>query len=274
MPKGFHRFLGGSSGVNGTLCIRGSRADYDAWDIEGWSGEEMFRYMSKVRGGGHHRAVVEQGKNRNCCPELNDPQAETFHSKPWFKADETAHGYSGPLMTAPHDPAPISERVLESYQSKGLPFKPDMFSSGEGPYGCGHVVRTSHKGIRTTAADYIDEVKTSSNLDVKINVYVDKVILEETSGSMRAVGVELQNFAGDKHCVNARKEVVLTAGAYGSPATLIRSGIGDRREIEKHDIRSRVEVPGVGKNLMDHLVSPVYPGHRYFQYFILNPNRS
>lgn len=46
--KGWNRFLGGSSGVNGTLCIRGSRADYDAWDIEGWSGEEMFRYMSKV----------------------------------------------------------------------------------------------------------------------------------------------------------------------------------------------------------------------------------
>lgn len=52
MLKGFHRFLGGSSGVNGTLCIRGSRADYDAWDIEGWSGEEMFRYMSKVRRAG------------------------------------------------------------------------------------------------------------------------------------------------------------------------------------------------------------------------------
>ena len=46
--KGWNRFLGGSSGVNGTLCIRGSRADYDAWDVEGWSGEEMFRYMSKV----------------------------------------------------------------------------------------------------------------------------------------------------------------------------------------------------------------------------------
>lgn len=162
-------------------------------------------------------------------------------------------------MTAPHDPAPISERVLESYRSKGLPFKPDMFSSGEGPYGCGHVVRTTHKGIRTTAADYIDEGNPSSNLGVKTNVYVDKVILEETSGIMRAVGVELQDSAGDKYSVKARKEVVLTAGAYGSPAILLRSGIGDRREIEKHDITSRVDVPGVGKNLMDHLVSPVYP---------------
>ena len=161
-------------------------------------------------------------------------------------------------MTAPHDSAPISERVLDSYRSKGLSFKPDMFSSGEGAHGCGHAVRTSHKGVRTTAADYIDDGNTSSNLDVKTNVYVDKVILEDTLGSIRAVGVELQDSTGDKYSVKARKEVALTAGAYGSPAILLRSGIGDRREIEKHDITSRVDIPGVGKNLMDHLVSPVY----------------
>ena len=46
--ESFHRFLGGTSGCNGTLCIRGSRQDYDKWDLKGWSGEEMYRYMSKV----------------------------------------------------------------------------------------------------------------------------------------------------------------------------------------------------------------------------------
>ena len=172
-------------------------------------------------------------------------------------------------MTAPHDPAPISDRVLESYRSKGLPFKPDMFSSGEGAFGCGHAVRTSHKGIRTTAADYIEEKNTSSNLDVKTNVYVDKVILEDTSEGTRAVGVELQDSTGDKYSVKSRREVVLTAGAYGSPAILLRSGIGDRHETEKHDIMSRVDVPGVGKNLMDHLVSPVYPEHWDFKFLTL-----
>lgn len=144
-----------------------------------------------------------------------------------------------------------------------------MFSNGEGAHGCGHVIRTSHKGIRSTAADYIGERITSNNLDVKTKVYVDKVILEDTSGSMRAVGVELQDSTGDKYSVKARREVILAAGSFGSPAILLRSGIGDRPELEKQDITSRVDVPGVGKNLMDHLVSPVYPSHRDFNTLVL-----
>jgi len=70
------KFLGGSSGVNGTLCIRGTRQDYDDWNMPGWSGEEVFSYMKK---------------------------AENFHGKKWFQSDEEAHGKEGLLDIEPHD---------------------------------------------------------------------------------------------------------------------------------------------------------------------------
>lgn len=70
------KFLGGSSGVNGTLCIRGTKADYDDWDMQGWGGEEVWGYMKK---------------------------AENFHGKEWFKEDEETHGHDGLLDIEPHD---------------------------------------------------------------------------------------------------------------------------------------------------------------------------
>ena len=130
-----------------------------------------------------------------------------------------------------------------------------MFTSGESPHGCGHAVRSIYQGVRSTAADYITKDNTRSNTDIMTNVYVDKVILEDTSDGIRAVGVDLQDSSGEKSSVKARKEVIVTAGVYGSPTILLRSGIGDKHEVEHHGFQSRVELPGVGKNLMDHLVS-------------------
>ncbi|KAF7888078.1 uncharacterized protein EAF02_002619 [Botrytis sinoallii] len=203
------KFLGGSSGYNGTLAIRGNRQDYDNWGLERWSGDEMFKYMSK---------------------------AEAFRNKSWFDAEKDAHGYNGPIVTSPHDPAPISNLVLESYQSMGLPLIPDMFSTGKSAHGCGHAVRTVSQGTRTMSTDYI----TSST--------------ENSAGALRANGVFLQDTTGQKSFVKARKEFIISAGTYGSPAILLRSGIGAKQEVEKLGIQSQVDLPGVAKNLMDHLV--------------------
>ncbi|PQE33176.1 GMC oxidoreductase protein [Rutstroemia sp. NJR-2017a WRK4] len=222
------KFLGGSSGCNGTLVIRGNRQDYDSWGLEGWGGDELFRYMSK---------------------------AESFRNKSWFKAEEAAHGYDGPLVTSPHDPAPISSLVLESYQSVGLPFILDMFSTGESAHGCGHVVRTSYQGTRTLAADYITDSAKKAGISIKTKTYIDRISLElDSTGAMRASGVFLQDTTGQKTYVKARKEIIISAGTYGSPAILLRSGIGSKQEVEKLGIKSQVDLPGVGKNLMDHLV--------------------
>ncbi|KAF7943756.1 uncharacterized protein EAE97_005826 [Botrytis byssoidea] len=221
-------FLGGSSGCNGTLVIRGNRQDYDNWGLEGWSGDGMFKYMSK---------------------------AETVRNKSWFDAEKDAHGYGGPIITSPHDPAPISKLVLESYQSMGLPLIPDMFSTGKSAHGCGHAVRTVSQGTRTMATDYITSSMKISGISIKTNIYIDRISLEtDTAGALRANGVFLQDITGKKSFVKAHKEVIISAGTYGSPAILLRSGIGSKQEVEKLGIQSQVDLPGGGKISMDHLV--------------------
>ncbi|PMD15473.1 GMC oxidoreductase [Hyaloscypha hepaticicola] len=230
------RFLGGSSGVNGTLCIRGTKQDYDDWNIPGWSGEEVFGYMKK---------------------------AENFHTKKWFQQDEASHGYNGLLDNEPHDLAPISDLVMESFQSQGLPLHPDMFSTGESPHGCGHVPRTVYKGDRTTAANYL--LSKGPNLSIKTETIVDKVILGGEGSNLRAAGVKILEKDGRARDLKANKEVIVSGGAYCSPTILLRSGIGGKAQLTAHGIDCKVDLPGVGKNLMDHLIVFIF-------YSITKPN--
>lgn len=228
------RFLGGSSGVNGTLCIRGTKQDYDDWGMDEWTGDKMWEYMKK---------------------------AETFHEKDWHEADKSVHGTDGPLHIAPHDLAPISERVKESMIDQGLPYHPDMFSTGESPHGCGDVPRTVHQGIRTTAADFVTKNYKRDNITIKTEVTVDKLLFSEETGELTASGVAAIAKDCKKSEYKARKEVLVTAGAYCSPPILMRSGIGPKEQLEKHGIECLVDLPGVGKNLMDHVVRFVTAGY-------------
>ena len=86
---------------------------------------------------------------------------------------------------------------------------------------------------------------------------MDKIKLENLGGTLRATGVDVVSDSGAKTTFTARKEVVVSGGAYCSPAILLRSGIGSRADVEKLGIPSHVDLPGVGKNLMDHLVSAI-----------------
>ncbi|PLB43315.1 choline dehydrogenase [Aspergillus steynii IBT 23096] len=214
------KFLGGSSGCNATLCVRGIKQDYDDWGVEGWSGEEMFEYMKK---------------------------AETFHGKPWFKASPDTHGNSGPLHTEPHDFAPISTLMKESCISKGPPFIDDLFATGEAPEGCGHVVRTVHKGIRTTAADYLQSGHIRGSITLETNAVVDRILITESyDGSYTATGVvyvDAQTHAPST--VRASREVVIAAGSFCSPAVLMRSGIGPRDDLASHGIDCIMDLPGI-----------------------------
>lgn len=183
---------------------------------------------------------------------------ESFQNKPWFEADEDAHGKNGPLLTAPHDPTPISNRVLESFQSSGLELKPDMFSTGESSSGCGHAVRSIYKGVRTTSVDYLGSAGSQDGIDILTSLYVDKVIFDSSKSEgegLRAVGVQVTDSKSNTTIFSARKEIILTAGTYGSPAILLRSGIGPTAGLSQYGIKTVVDLPGVGKNLMDHLVS-------------------
>ncbi|KAF4201649.1 hypothetical protein CNMCM8927_001292 [Aspergillus lentulus] len=221
------RFLGGCSGCNGTLCVRGSPQDYDDWGLEGWSGKEMFAAMRK---------------------------SETFHPKTWHQGDVNSHGYSGPLHTEPHDLAPIASLLLDSFVSQGLPLHHDMFSTGEVPHGCGHVPRTVHKGIRSTSADFITKEYHRENITILTDTTVDRVILKQRADGLWATGAVGVSSDGMSQSFNARREVIVSGGAYCSPAVLMRSGIGARQELNNCGIPCNVDLPGVGKNLMDHLI--------------------
>lgn len=181
-------------------------------------------------------------------------QAERFHEKDWFKADIKNHGYDGPIATEPHDLAPISTRILESMQSSGLPFEPDMFTTGELAHGCGHAPRTVGKGFRSTAAAYLTKENLRSNVTIMKNALIDKIKIEKHGGTFKASGVEVLKADRSLATILATKEILLSAGAYGSPAILLRSGIGSKDEVTKHGIEHYVNLPGVGKNLQDHLV--------------------
>lgn len=101
------RFLGGCSALNGTVIVRGAKADYDRiadMGNPGWSWDEMLPYFKA---------------------------SETFHPAAFHQADLTAHGMDGPIHTEPHPLAPVSEKILESFIDRGFEYKPDMFVQGE-----------------------------------------------------------------------------------------------------------------------------------------------
>ncbi|PWY80106.1 GMC oxidoreductase [Aspergillus eucalypticola CBS 122712] len=220
------KFLGGCSGCNGTVCIRGSKQDYDDWGLDGWSGKEFFKYMQK---------------------------AETFHTKPWFKASDQHHGNSGPLHVEPHDLAPISERVMDSFVSQGLPLDPDMFTTGDTPHGCGHVPRSVYNGIRTTSGDFVTNGYHRNNVTIMTNTTVDKILFKKTPSGPKAGGVSVVTANGPR-ALHAKREIIISSGSYCSPTILMRSGLGPKEELQKHNIECLVNLPGVGKNLMDHLI--------------------
>ena len=183
------------------------------------------------------------------------PQAENFHSTPWFEADKILHGSDGPLHIAPHEPCGISNLILEAYQEKDFPLIPDVFTTGESPHACGHALRTIYGGVRSISADYLTNRKSKGRLSIATDVYVDTVVLDEKEGCKRVSAVQLRDIAGKIVVIDVQKEAILCGGAYGSPAILIRSGIGPKAEVQKLGIQCQIDCPGVGKNLMDHPVS-------------------
>ena len=223
------------------------RQDYDDWDIDGWTGDEMFQYMSKVC----RLPVLTSQTNRSL-------QAELFIPKPGSDARSEDHGSEGPLQTTSHDPMPISDAVLRSFQSMSLPLVPDLFSTGLTPNGSGHVLRsiTIANRCSSSAAYFLKDDRLKGDLVIMPNTLVEKIEIAGSNGILRAVGVKVK---GSDRPIYAREEIILSAGVYGSPAVLLRSGIGPASEAERHGVHSKIHLPGVGQNLMDHMMaSPMY----------------
>ncbi|MEM9191013.1 MAG: GMC family oxidoreductase N-terminal domain-containing protein [Myxococcota bacterium] len=220
MPRG--KVLGGSSSINAMIYIRGHRSDYDRWaeDAPGWSYDDVLPYFRRA--------------------EANADLADSFH------------GTDGPLqVTRPRSPNPVSRAFVDAASELGFRQNPDF--AGADMEGFGLFQLTQHAGRRCSAAKaYLEPIQDRPNLKVRTGVQVRKVCIEDR----RAVAVEYSE-GGKLRRIQAEKEVVLAAGAIGSPQLLMLSGIGPGSQLQALGIPVVHDAPEVGKNLQDHPVVTV-----------------
>ncbi len=218
-PRG--KMLGGSSSMNAMIYIRGSRADYDGWrDLgnAGWGFDDVLPLFKAA-----------ENEERGASAE---------------------HGVGGPLNVADlRTVNPLTEVFLQACDAAGICRNRDF--NGPAQAGAGFYQVTQKNGVRFSAADaYLKPALRRGNLTVWTQVQVVRVMVEEG----RAAGVEFfQKKSQDRQQVRAAREVILCAGAVGSPQLLLLSGIGPRVELEALGIPVVMELEGVGRNLQDHL---------------------
>ena len=216
-PRG--RLVGGSSSVNAMVYMRGQPADYDHWrqlGNAGWSYADVLPLFKKA--------------------ERNERLHDEFH------------GDDGPLNVAERPYTnPLSHVFVEAAQQAGLPFNPDF--NGAVQQGCGLFQVTQKNGARWSAASaYLHPVAARPNLTILTKAQATRVLIEKG----RAVGVEYVR-RGRRHTARAAQEVLLAGGAINSPQLLLLSGVGLAEELRTLGVRVAHDLPGVGKNLQDHL---------------------
>lgn len=231
VPRG--KMLGGSSGLNYMAYVRGHPGDYDHWaalGATGWSYEDVLPYFIKSEDLAPSNEIV---------------------------VDQEAHGTGGPLGVSVRSPViPAARDFVAAAGAAGIP--PGDYNGRDrgGPAGVASLFQTTtRKGMRSSTyrAFLQGEVEERANLTIITHAQVTRVLLSEGDSDLAATGVEYRDAGGALHQIAASREVILSAGAVGSPQILMLSGIGPRREIEAVDIRCRHALPGVGKNLKDHL---------------------
>jgi choline dehydrogenase len=220
-PRG--RVIGGSSSLNAMIWCRGAPADYDHWAYlgnEGWSWADVlpvYRRMENFDGG-----------------------------------SSATRGTGGPTrVMSRYEADPIHNALVKAAQEIGIPFNAD-YNSGALD-GVSYTQFTLHDGQRHSAARaYLWPVLDRRNLVVETRARAHRLLFE---GS-RCVGVEWER-DGKLQTVRAASEVIVCAGAVESPRLLLLSGLGDARHLREHGLEVRVHLPGVGRNLHDHLLAPV-----------------
>lgn len=216
-PRG--KVMGGCSAVNGMLWVRGNRANYDAWaeaGCEGWSFSELLPLFRRM---------------------------ETFED-----AQAPGRGHDGPIQVSrPDAMSPISEAFLEAVaQATGAPRIEDY--NGPQQRGVSPVQMSARNGLRYSSSEaYLEPARSRRNLEVISGALVHRVIVE----GGRARGVQWSG-QGKRQSARTDGEVVLCAGAVGSPALLMRSGIGPAQHLREQGIEVLADLP-VGDNLHDHL---------------------
>lgn len=215
-PRG--KTLGGSSSINGMIYIRGHQSDYADWHALGnseWSYADVLPYFRKSEQ--HHAGSSE------------------------------FHGGDGELYVGKVNQHPISDAFIEAGQRAGYQHNSDF--NGADQEGVGQYDVTIRDGRRWSAATaFLKPVRElRGNLTVITGAHAQRILLE----GKRATGVQV-SVKGERMELKARKEVLLSSGAFGSPQLLMLSGIGAEADIKPHGIALQHELPGVGQNLKDH----------------------
>ena len=215
-PRG--KVLGGSSSINGLVYIRGQPEDFDGWRIPGWDWKSLLPYFRK---------------SENQVRGANE----------W-------HGADGPLrVTDPRSPRPIARRIIDACTAAGIPYTPDYHGPEQDGVSMFQVLQSG--GRRFSAADaYLRPARGRANLEVRGRTTVRGL---ELSGE-HVTGVRVQRGRAGEEVIRAERDVLLCAGAIGSPQILQLSGIGDPGELRAAGIEPRHALPEVGGNLQDHPV--------------------
>jgi choline dehydrogenase-like flavoprotein len=162
-------------------------------------------------------------------------------------ANPNDHGLDGGMYTCSNTSTgrkyPLRQMVKAAWESLGLKEVPDANSGS--PQGFSEVVENRRDGLRQLAS----EVYPLNGVQVITDTLVNRVIIGKRDGKQVAIGVELAN----GEILSAKKEIIISAGAYRTPQVLLLSGIGPAEELRKHGIEQVVNLPEVGLNLHDHM---------------------
>ncbi|MCZ6886987.1 MAG: GMC family oxidoreductase N-terminal domain-containing protein, partial [Gammaproteobacteria bacterium] len=218
------KVLGGCSSINAMIYMRGQKSDYDHWaqlGNRGWSWDDVLPVFKR--------------------------------SEDYQHGADAAHGAGGELRV---EERRVNWEILDAWRDAaeqcGIP-KIREFNRGDN-LGNAYFQVNQRRGVRWSATKaFLRPVAARPNLTVTTDAHVQRVVIERRDGTARATGVEVRGGDGGAFTVGARREVLLAAGAIGSPQILQLSGIGPGQRLRAHGIDVVHDLPGVGENLQDHL---------------------
>jgi choline dehydrogenase len=216
-PRG--KVLGGSGSINGLVFLRGAPSDYDGWEAagaKGWGYKDVLPYFKRM--------------------EHNVSGANAYR------------GQGGPMTVSDiKKPSATSKAFVEACTRLQHPFNPDF--NGERIDGVGTVQLNVRNGWRcSTAVGYLKPNLKRQNLKLMTRAHVRRILFE----GRRAIGVEVEE-GGTIKRIGARREVIVSGGSINSPVLLMNSGVGPASELKQFGIQVQQDLPGVGKNLQDHV---------------------
>lgn len=222
IPQTRGKVVGGSSSINGLLWVRGNRANYDSWAAEGNPGWDADAVNDVYR------------------------RVEDFEDG----ADDY-RGAGGPIKVTRHTQPTEASLQFQQAAADTLGVKILRDYNAAEQEGVSTFQQSAHQGARYSASRAYLTDATRPNLDVQPEVQADRVVIEND----RAIGVEVTDRRGRRRTVRAGKEVILSAGVFGSPQLLMLSGVGPAAHLAELGIGVVADLP-VGDNLQDHLFVP------------------